>query len=438
MAERIGLPAPSEPVPLDPVGAPNSGAPNFSALEFAGPTKQTINTGAPEPGAPNIGAPHKTALPSASPKAAHLPENGGAPKLDDPKFGAPEFDLRDLLIRRTPTKTYTVHSVSRIEDAFTSAERDLLRWLWERGRSVPITQRIRLVTGPNGEGARRLATQAGLIYNTFKNLTRALSTKFALDIVKPDKNLPTIYAIYHYSAILERQRQAGFTGVVHKNGGGRELVDTKAQPASRRSDLTVDELEQTIGAPKFGAPKSGSPAPNFVAVSGNSGAPKIAALIRNKEYTSEKENTSSPASFPNSGAPTIVVDALFERTGRTDVDAARLITKGCLDANASIQTEEIARLIRTAQIPPNIANPVGLLIRALPSRCAAESIANYREQWRKEDDQEKRRREQERAQTRETARSILDGVSRGEQWDNDTIEWAKGVLAEIGTQAATG
>jgi hypothetical protein len=285
------------------------------------------------------------------------------------------------------------------------------------------------VTGSNGEGARRLATQAGLIYNTFKNLTRALSTKFALDIVKPERNLPTIYAIYHYSSILERQRLAGFTGAVHKNGGGRELVNTNAQPAPRRPDFSVNQLEQIIGAHKSGAPKSGSRAQNFAALSTNFGAPKIAAFIKNKEYTSSKERmTTSPTL--NSGAPTIVVDALFHRTGITDINAARLITKGCLEANSTVQPDEIARLIRTAQIPPNITNPVGLLIRALPSRCVHESIANYRDQWRKEDEQRKRHEQQELTQMLETARSILDSAAKGEQWDDDTIEWAKRTLAD--------
>jgi len=90
-------------------------------------------------------------------------------------------------------------------------------------------------------------------------------------------------------------------------------------------------------------------------------------------------------------------------------------------------------------MPPNIANPVGLLIRALPSRCAAESIANYRDHWRKEDDQDERRREQDRAQILETARSILDSLNQGEEWDNATLELAKGILAEDAvTQTAKG
>ena len=107
-----------------------------------------------------------------------------------------------------------------------------------------------------------------------------------------------------------------------------------------------------------------------------------------------------------------------------------MITKGCIETNPTVQPEEIARLIHIASIPPNIANPVGLLIRALPSRCAPESIANYRDQWRQEDEQERRRRSQERAQAIETARSILDSVARGEEWDAATVEWAKGIVAE--------
>ena len=99
-----------------------------------------------------------------------------------------------------------------------------------------------------------MAAQAGLIYNTFKNLTRALSTKLALDIVKPEKNLPTVYAVYDSAAILDRQRQAGLTGVIHKNGGARELLTAQGQPAVRRADLNVEQLTRNIGAPMFGAP----------------------------------------------------------------------------------------------------------------------------------------------------------------------------------------
>jgi len=256
MAEGIGLPGPHNPTSTKP-SAQNSGASQFSAPDLPPPQSPLLgNIGALTNSAPCSSALEanetKTHASAAGPVGA--PEiqssSNSALEISAPEIGEPEFNIRGLLIRHSGAKTYTVRPVSRMEDAFSSAERELLRWLWERGRPVPVSPRIRLVTGPNGEGARRLATQAGLIYNTFKNLTRALSAKFALDIVKPEKNLPTVYAVYEGSAILDRQRERDFTRVVHKNGGGRELVNAQAEPARRRPDLTVEQLEQIIKGTK--------------------------------------------------------------------------------------------------------------------------------------------------------------------------------------------
>jgi hypothetical protein len=283
MAERVALSAPTfggqnigapnlAPFPAPPpqpdteISAPDSAAP-----ELCEPTSEAANFGAPElpppesdasksspafADAPSFDALNNDAANSGAPSnmawSIEAPPTGAPDPVATPfsarNIGAPDFDLQDFLIRRGGTKTYTVHPVSRIEDAFTSAERDLLRWLWEQGRILPLTDRLRLVTGPNGEGARRLATQAGLIYNTFKNLTRSLATKFALDIVKPEKNLPTIYVVYRDATILERQRQAGYAAAIRKNGGGRDLVDAQTHAAPKRRDLTVDELKQILGA----------------------------------------------------------------------------------------------------------------------------------------------------------------------------------------------
>ena len=345
--------------------------PNVTALNFSAPEFSTLIVDAPNIGASINGTPNNSAPNLSAPEFARLAntiDNMGALDLGAPNFSAPEFDIEDLFVRRSGSKTYTIHPVSRIEDVFTSSERDLIRWLWERGRQVPSTAKLRLATGANGEGARRLAAQAGLVYNTFKNLTRALSTKLAVDIVKPDRNLAAIYVIYHYSAILERQRLAGLSGVVHKNGGGRELVTATGQPAPARPDLSPAQLKQIVGAPKFGAPNSTPGAPNFSATSANSGAPNFGAPIRNKENTSVKKNTSttSTAPAPHIGAPAIVMKALFERTGQTDSDAACAILNGCREVNPTAQPDEIARLIRTYPIPSTIGNPMGLLISKLP------------------------------------------------------------------------
>jgi len=162
MAEQIGLSAFSEVNPS--LSAPKLGAPAFES-----PPPAPVIPSAPSFSAPYIGtsAPPGVPEPSVSiehpstderPQDVELDQIPNAPDIVAPNSGAPtfddseelEFDLRDLLIRRTRTKSYVVHPVSRIEDVFTPAERDLLKWLWERGRVVPISQRIRLLAGPNG------------------------------------------------------------------------------------------------------------------------------------------------------------------------------------------------------------------------------------------------------------------------------------------------
>jgi hypothetical protein len=383
------------------------------------------------------------------------------PNLGMPNFGSPNFDslasldsevsetdsgfdIESLIQRRTGKKTYTVQPASRVEVILSAGELTLLRWYWEKGTPVPSCPMARLVTGANGEGSRRMAAQAGLVWNTFRNYTRALSTKYAIDIVKPDGNIPRLYIVWHFSAILERVRKAGLTGVIRKNGGGRELVDAQSRPAPPREDLTVVDLRRlfggkkssgnepaSAGTPKFGMPNVGTPEPKFGSDNEKFGEPKFDTPIRNKEYPSLKEVPTSASSANTTGVPKFdarksIVDALFERTGRTDSEAARLLAKTCAEANATITHEEIARLIRCFHIPASITNPVGLLIRTLASRCDPQSLAKYREQWRHEDEQGRKAREYERLHTKHAARMILEDPTTNEADKN----WARQILSE--------
>src|SRR3954451_17293264 len=142
MAERIALQANSQ-APGEHLSE-RGGALNFGAHDG----HQTSNSlaksdqgDAVKVGAPFFGsvAPTLSSPSDVSPNLVSSPIGGAR------DFSAPKFDVRALLVRRTPSKTYVVHPVSRIEDVFTSAERDLLRWLWEKGRPIPTTPKIRLV-----------------------------------------------------------------------------------------------------------------------------------------------------------------------------------------------------------------------------------------------------------------------------------------------------
>src|ERR1035441_9307566 len=89
-----------------------------AAFSAGAPKTSAQNSSATNIGAPNNSAPDNTAI------------NFGAPEFNE----APDFDLDALLVRRTLTKTYPIHDVSRIEDVFTSNEKELLKWLWENAR----------------------------------------------------------------------------------------------------------------------------------------------------------------------------------------------------------------------------------------------------------------------------------------------------------------
>jgi hypothetical protein len=292
---------------------------------------------------------------------------------------------------------------------------------------------------------RRLAVHFGVAYTTFRNLVRSLSTKLAVEIVKQETTHPAIYLVYHYSAILERLRQAGLTGVMHKGSNAWVLVDADSHPAPAQPELTLQELKRKLIALKSTAvqttalPSSegrlnaaDSNALNSLttqagavesgALSNHPTAVNLAAPIRNKEYPSAKQFPSSP--MLKSNAPKPVIDALFERTRRTDADAARSITSSCIAANPTVTHDEIARLIRDFQIPPSISNPVGLLIRTLATRCEPESLERYRQHWEAEDLQAARFNAEQKQQNERIAHMVLEDPESDEQ----SREWARGVL----------
>lgn len=386
-----------------------------------------------------------------NPTASDLPPTGvphfgesnfAGPDFGESQFGeTEEFDIESLVQRRTGKKTYSIQPPTRIEVILSAGEFSLLRWYWENGRPIPGHPHARLVSGQNGEGSRRMAAQAGLVWNTFRNYTRSLSTKYAIDIVRPESNIPRLYVVWHYTAILERLRSAGLTGVMRKNGGCRQLVDDQVRPAPQRADLTVSDLKRMFGTGKpgtvkRGAVKTGAQKPGalnnggreqiFGSVSDKLGMPNFDPPIRNKEYPSEKEHPTPATSdgVPKFAAHGPVIAALFERTGRTDADAGRTIVKSCIDANPSVTPEEIARLIRGFHIPASITNPVGLMIRTLPARCHGESLANYRQYWRQQDEQFARAYKYEREEEERIAKRVLEDPEATES----ERDWARGVI----------
>ena len=387
-----------------------------------------------------------TALHSSAPTATALEVSAVESHALD--LAVLEVGLLDesALGRRTGRRTFNVQPATRIETIFSPSELKVLNWMWSRGRAIDRVSMARLVTASNGEGMRRLAIHFGVAYTTFRNLVRSLSTKLAVEIVKQETTHPAIYLVYHYSAILERLRRAGLTGVIHKGSNAWVLVDANSQPAAAQPELTLQEVKRKLIALKVTAGQitdlklSGetSSASDSTALNSSNNQPgavesgavlpdpsavNLVAPIRNKEYPSGRE---FPTPTPlKSNAPKPVIDALFERTRRTDADAARSITLSCTAANPTVTHDEIARLIREFQIPPTISNPVGLLIRTLATRCEPESLERYRRQWEAEDLHAARFKAQQQQENERSARMVLEDpeISESER------EWARSVLA---------
>lgn len=425
-------------------GGLNKGVPQFGELNPSAPKYHGPSFDTPAPGPP--AAPDAITARETPTGRASISELRTVPSFTAPDFHSEareqdeevDFDLEAFLPARGSQRKYSTYAASRIEVILSPGELGLLRWYWEQGREVPGFPQARVVAGSNGEGSRRMAAQAGLVWNTFRNYTRSLSTKYAIDIVRPQGNSPRFYLVWHYRAILERIRKAGFTGVTHKNGGARELVDAESRPAPERPDLTVPELKRILtaaklvtpkpgtvksGTPSFGAENNDTDVQTYGTLSDKSGVPKFGTPIRNKEYPSSNELPSS-----STGVPKIVAHALFERTGRTDADAVRSIVARCAAANATVTHDEIGRLIRGFQIPKSIANPVGLLITSLAARCVPESLANYRHQWRQQDELAAEAGRHERAEEERIARIMLNDPEA----TSEDKEWARSILAPNG------
>lgn len=415
----------------------DSDAPNLEALDSHATPCQRDTRGSFNPSASEITALQSHAVKTTAVQVAALEPNA----IDL------ESDLLDerALGRRTGRRTFNVQPATRIETIFSPSEMKVLNWMWSRGRAVDRVSMARLVTASNGEGMRRLAVHFGVAYTTFRNLVRSLSTKLAVEIVKQETTHPAIYLVYHYSAILERLRQAGLIGIIHKGSNAWVLVDADSQPAPAQPELTLQELKRKLIGFKRAAVQSTAPIlaeakPNAADTNAlnslkyqhgavesrahlnDSSAVNLVAPIRSKEYPSRSEFPSS--TMLKSNAPKPVIDALFDRTQRTDADAARSITSSCTAVNPTVTHDEIARMIREFHIPPSISNPVGLLIRTLATRCEPESLERYRRHWKAEDLQAARFKAQQQQENERIARMVLEDPETTES----ELEWARGVL----------
>jgi hypothetical protein len=369
--------------------------------------------GAAYHGAPTAGAPTLSplivpaaAVPAQGPNIEPLPcrdATASATLLGAPPVGAPvvnetPFDLNALAFSRNKPAYKVIPSVLA-QDALLPNEEKLLEHLYRHGKTISTAARLY-----RNAGERTIAKELDLQYFSVQTLLRTLRDKFCLEICNPGKNRPKLFLVYSWQAILEHRRKSGYTFYIRKNGG-RILVSASGDPAPLRPDLDLDELQRLIDRLTIGVANTGAPRPGALTVGAKPttiGTPMVGAVYRNSNIPTEKHSTTTTA-----GAPTVILDALYNKTNHTDTNAALKIFQQARNRNASVAVEEIARLIHDLPIPPSIENPTGLLIVRIPDCCDPDSLTNYRKRWAAIDEAEQRQILQKREENLRTATAIL-------------------------------
>jgi hypothetical protein len=407
------LPANTEPAVVSDTAvqsADSSGAPELSAIRLITdyPVSSQSGSGAPEVTAPALNSKGSPAADLAGPGTIHASSRITAPSFTAPEFtvpssGAVNSTAPELAIL-SPDETdyvyvrqvrYTPVRVDTVQDGHTHGEQALYATLWRLARRTQ-TPSVRSII----IGERTLAAEVPMSYSSVQDNLRALVAKHSIAIIPRGANRPKTYLVYDYDEVLRRRRAAGLLYAIR-----------------RTSSVTL----VTYGAPELGAPYVD--APSFGAPLPTTTAPKPAApRINATALTFTTSGAPSPgASYIGSQelistTTTLAIAAVLrEELAVVDNNAAERIVAGCRAKAPDATDEEISTLCREQarryRSMRSINNPVGMLIRQLPSSFEGAAFAEFRKAQRQLRTAENRRREVESAQWRR----VLDDTNESEE-----------------------
>jgi hypothetical protein len=160
--------------------------------------------------------------------------------------------------------------------------------------------------------------------------------------------------------------------------------------------------------------------------SATNAAPVIIERVREVSEEDKATTTAVPPSVAPVAEFVVVAERLGEYGTCTERAGKKLLAecrKAVPDCIVEVVIEAIDRVGHTirenGRVRPNITNPVGLLIAAVPGTVVAIAA-----QYAKDREQEKIGR---RTEDEKTARAIL---SNSSEWGQPDIEWARGILGE--------
>jgi hypothetical protein len=203
-----------------------------------------------------------------------------------------------------------------------------------------------------------------------------------------DARVGKTYRVYSFISILERRRAAGLEWV--EKGRGARFIQSGTVPVN-------GTVPNTGTAPSFTTvPVNGT---GTVPVNGTGTVP-VNGIPLGSFLEIKKEPSSSAVA---------VQDALT-RYGPTDDDAVRQLITGCREYDPEASNEEIAHFIQAKgdqlRKRRDVRNPIGMLIESVPKyfRLGSAALAAYRTEMA----QDRARKAQDIAQSREIAQRTLD------------------------------
>jgi hypothetical protein len=384
----------------------DTSAPDTVVFEAASALLSAPETSALDSGAFGSDAPGPPNPPRARAEIAVL----SAPVSTALDSTAPETDAPSQAFYRRPR----IREAVTVQDAHTLAEQAVYDAMYRAGKPHEGDSRMLTI------GLRTLAEISRMAYSNCKANVRSLIEKLALDAHEDFSfTAGRTYIVYSFRDILRRRKAAGLTHVIRTRGvrfvdpsSGQEIPpDQASQPDSSAPGSSALESQSSA------LDSTESTAPGI----GESSAPAPAPHIRNRQFSRNSDETTTPSP--------VIVTAIHDAIGRADDHAAQRIAQDCRETTPDVTDQEIAHFIRqegpALRRNRSLDNPMGVLIRHIPRCCRGESLRLHREAVAQE--QERNRRQVDAWV--ENAREILaqptaSGADRG---------WAEDILATYGS-----
>ncbi len=302
----------------------------------------------------------------------------------------------------TKTPSVRLHRCHTVQDGHSFAEDRLYNSLWNHREARNESDDSKLVT----IGWDRMAHAAGMTPRNAKQNCLRLIEKLAAEKILPhnsDQAIGTTYRIYSYKAIVRRRREAGMEWVI-RNRGGVAFTAAPHKPAgapvSLESPATKDTVSPEPPSSRDTVPSEATAPVSLEATAPlSSEAPPLSQVPVREEGTTPSSCIPPAADLSPQTPPRPVVDTFLQITGHSDDDAVHRIVSACKKLAPDVTVEEIInrmahqgvriseinqRAESGGKISGRIANPVGFLISEVPKCFAPESLAAFREKFRKE------------------------------------------------------